>query len=99
MEATDEDGLSRGCGAQATVDYARNVLRAAWADSGCTAIVFDSERSRRGHLSHAELAEQVARVARGLREPCVGHGDRVAAPPRGVPEAIIGRFRGIPRGS
>jgi Acetyl-coenzyme A synthetase N-terminus len=47
----------------ATLNYARNALRTAWTDPGRAAIVFDSERSRRGRLTSAELAAEVARVA------------------------------------
>jgi acetoacetyl-CoA synthetase len=85
MEASDKDGLSRGYGAVlwppdvrwfrgATLNYARSALRTAGTDPGRTAIVFYSERARRGHLTYAELAEQVARVAKGLRELGVGRG-------------------------
>jgi hypothetical protein len=70
MEASDKDGLSRGYGAVLWPpdSQARNGLRTARTDSGRTAITFYSERSRRGHLTRAELAEQVARVARGRPE-------------------------------
>ncbi len=74
----------------ATLNYARNALRTAWTDPDRTAIIFDSERSRAGRLSYAELAQQVARVARGLRALGVGRGDRVAALLPNVPEAVIG---------
>jgi acetoacetyl-CoA synthetase len=74
----------------ATLNYARNALRTAWADPARTAIIFDSERSRAGRLTYAQLAEQVARVARGLRSLGVRPGDRVAALLPNVPEAIIG---------
>jgi hypothetical protein len=94
MEASDKDGLSRGYSAVFWPQADRTVrrfrgaagaaLRTAWTDSGRTAIVFYSERARRGHLTYAELAEQVARVA-ALR--------------RGMPDAVSGRFRGNPRGS
>lgn len=81
MEASDKDGLSRGYGA---------VLWPPddWADPARTAIVFDSERSRREHLGYAAHAEQVARAARDRREPGGGRGDPMAAL----------RFRGNPRG-
>src|SRR6185312_5895174 len=63
----------------ATLNYARNALRTAWTDPDRTAIIFDSERSRAGSLSYGDLAQQVARVARGLAGLGVGPGDRVAA--------------------
>src|SRR5580658_4069833 len=74
----------------ATLNYARNALRTAWTDPDRTAIIFDSERSRAGRLTYAQLAAEVARVARGLRALGVGKGDRVAALLPNVPEAIIG---------
>jgi acetoacetyl-CoA synthetase len=73
-----------------TLNYARNALRTAWTDPARTAIIFDSERSRSGRLTYAQLAGQVARVARGLRSLGVGRGDRVAALLPNVPEAVIG---------
>jgi len=73
----------------ATLNYARNALRTAWTDPDRTAIIFDSERARAGSLSYGQLAQQVARVARGLRELGVGRGDRVAALLPNVPEAIV----------
>jgi len=74
----------------ATLNYARNALRTAWTDPARTAIIFDSERSRSGRLTYAQLAGQVARVARGLRSLGVRRGDRVAALLPNVPEAVIG---------
>jgi len=74
----------------ATLNYARNALRTAWTDPDRTAIIFDSERARAGSLSYGQLAQQVARVARGLRELGVARGDRVAALLPNVPEAVIG---------
>jgi acetoacetyl-CoA synthetase len=74
----------------ATLNYARNALRAAWTDPDRTAIIFDSERGRAGSLSYGQLAQQVARVARGLRELGVGRGDRVVALLPNVPEAVVG---------
>jgi acetoacetyl-CoA synthetase len=74
----------------ATLNYARNALRTAWTDPARTAIIFDSERSRSGRLTYAQLAGEVARVARGLRSLGVRRGDRVAALLPNVPEAVIG---------
>ena len=74
----------------ATLNYARNALRTAWTDPDRTAIIFDSERSRAGSLTYAQLAAEVARVARGLRALGVRRGDRVAALLPNVPEAVIG---------
>ncbi|MGH3192660.1 MAG: acetoacetate--CoA ligase [Streptosporangiaceae bacterium] len=74
----------------ATLNYARNALRTAWTDPDRTAVIFDSERSRGGSLTYAQLAAEVARVARGLRALGVRRGDRVAALLPNVPEAVIG---------
>ena len=74
----------------ATLNYARNALRTAWTDPDRTAIIFDAERGRAGSLSYAQLAAEVARVARGLRSLGIGRGDRVAALLPNVPEAVIG---------
>ena len=63
----------------AALNYARNALRTAWTDPGRAAIIFSSERGRAGSLSYAELAAEVARVARGLRALGVRKGDRVVA--------------------
>ncbi len=74
----------------ATLNYARNALRAAWTDPDRIAVIFDSERNRGGTLSYAQLAAEVARVAQGLRRIGVRRGDRVAALLPNVPEAVIG---------
>ena len=49
------------------VRWFHGALRPAWTHPGRITIVFDSERACRGLLTCAELAEQVARVARGRR--------------------------------
>ena len=74
----------------ATLNYARNALRAAWTDPDRTAIIFDAERGGGGSLTYAQLAAEVARVAQGLRGLGVRRGDRVAALLPNVPEAVIG---------
>jgi acetoacetyl-CoA synthetase len=74
----------------ATLNYARNALRTAWTDPGRTAIIFESERHGARRYTYAELAREVARVAKGLRALGVRRGDRVAALLPNVPEAVIG---------
>jgi acetoacetyl-CoA synthetase len=74
----------------ATLNYARNALRTAWTDPKRTALIHISERAVAQRMSYAELAQEVARVARGLRALGVGRGDRVAALLPNVPEAIVG---------
>jgi acetoacetyl-CoA synthetase len=74
----------------ATLNYARNALRTAWTDPDRPAIIFSSERDRSGTLTYAQLAAEVARVARGLRGLGVRKGDRVVALLPNIPEAAIG---------
>jgi acetoacetyl-CoA synthetase len=74
----------------ATINYARNALRTAWTDPDRAAIIFSSERNRSGSLTYAQLAAEVARVARGLRALGVRAGDRVVALLPNIPEAAIG---------
>ena len=74
----------------ATLNYARNALRTAWTDPDRTAVIGISERAVVRQLTYAELAGEVARVARGLRALGVTKGDRVVALLPNVPEAVIG---------
>jgi acetoacetyl-CoA synthetase len=74
----------------ATLNYARNALRTAVSDPDRTAIIHYSERGRAGSLSYRELADEVGRVAAGLRGLGVGKGDRVVALLPNIPEAVIG---------
>jgi len=74
----------------ATLNYARNALRAAAEDPGRTAIIAQSEDGARRTLSYGELAAEVARVRGALQALGVAKGDRVAAFLPNVPEALIG---------
>ncbi|HEY6066468.1 MAG TPA: acetoacetate--CoA ligase [Thermoanaerobaculia bacterium] len=69
-----------------TVNYAEHAL----ARAGEVAIVARSQTRREDVvLTHAELADQVARAAEGLRRLGVGRGDRVVAYLPNVPETIV----------
>src|SRR5512146_503519 len=74
----------------ATLNYARNALRTAVSDPDQTAIIYSSERGGAGSLSYRELADEVGRVAAGLRALGVGKGDRVVALLPNIPEAVTG---------
>ncbi|TVZ07068.1 acetoacetate--CoA ligase [Trebonia kvetii] len=74
----------------ATLNYARNALRTAASNPDQAAIIYSSERGRDGSLSYRELADEVGRVAAGLRGLGVGKGDRVVALLPNIPEAVIG---------
>src|ERR1022692_4082099 len=74
----------------ATLNYARNALRAAAEDPGRTAVIAHGEDGEQRILSYRELAAEVARVRGALRVLGVRRGDRVAAFLPNVPEAVIG---------
>jgi acetoacetyl-CoA synthetase len=74
----------------ATLNYARNALRAAEEDPGRTAVISRGEDGEQRTLSYRELAAEVARVRGALRTLGVSKGDRVAAFLPNVPEALIG---------
>jgi acetoacetyl-CoA synthetase len=74
----------------ATLNYARNALRAAVEDPGRTAIIACGEDGAQRTLSYGELAAEVARVRDALRAVGVTRGDRVAAFLPNVPEAVVG---------
>jgi acetoacetyl-CoA synthetase len=61
------------------LNYAEHALRHAAADPSGTAVVARSQSRDEVTLTWAELGDQVARAARGLRAHGVGPGDRVAA--------------------
>src|SRR6185312_1528335 len=70
----------------ARLNFAENLLR--FRDRQ-PAIVFRNDRGMRRELSYAELHEEVARLAAGLKEAGVGVGDRVAGFLPNMPEAAI----------
>ncbi|GLY77052.1 acetoacetate--CoA ligase [Actinoallomurus iriomotensis] len=72
----------------ATINYARNALRAD-RDQDATAVIFRSETGDQRTLTYGELATQVAEVRQGLRELGVTRGDRVAAYVPNIPEALV----------
>jgi acetoacetyl-CoA synthetase len=74
----------------ASLNYARNALRAAVSDPARLAVIACDEAGNQQTLSYGELAAEVARVRAGLRALGVTKGDRVAAYLPNVPAAIIG---------
>jgi acetoacetyl-CoA synthetase len=74
----------------ATLNYARNALRAALTDPERTAVIARDEAGNQVTLSYGEFAAEVARVRSGLLALGVTAGDRVAAFLPNVPEALIG---------
>lgn len=73
----------------ATLNYARNALRAARTDPGREAIVGCDERGRSDSLSYGQLEAEVARVAAGLRALGVTKGDRVVALLPNVAQTVV----------
>ncbi len=69
------------------LNYAENLLR--YHDDR-PAMVFVGEDGYRSERRYAELYDEVARLARGLRASGVTQGDRVAAFMPNIPEAVIG---------
>ena len=70
---------------EARLNFAENLLRRR---DTSTALVFWGENRVKRRVSHAELYDQVARIAAGLRALGVKPGDRVAAYLPNTPEAI-----------
>ena len=70
----------------ARLNFAENLLR--FRDDKL-ALVARHEGGRGRTLTYAELADEVARVADGLRESGVGIGDRVAGFMPNIPETVI----------
>lgn len=72
-----------------TLNYAKNLL-APWTDrSTATAVVAHSHTRGPRTLTGAELTEQVAQCAAGMRSLGVRSGDRVAAYTPNIPETLI----------
>jgi len=71
----------------ARVNHAEHILRTGRPDA--TAIVHASESQPLAELSWADLRDQVARCAAGLRRLGVERGDRVVAYMPNVPEAVV----------
>ena len=71
---------------QARLNFAENLLR--FLDSHL-AVVFHNERGMTQRLTYRELAEQVARIAAGLKDLGVEPGDRVAGYLPNLPQALI----------
>jgi len=71
---------------EARLNFSENLLRRR---DDADAIVFRGEDRVRRRLSHRELYDQVARVARALRSSGVRAGDRVAAVLPNMPETVI----------
>ncbi len=74
----------------ATLNYARNALRAARTDPTRTAVIARGEEGEPVTLTYAQLAAEVARVRAGLAALGVRRGDRVAAFLPNVPAALVG---------
>jgi len=74
----------------ATLNYARNALRAALTDPTRIAVIARDEEGQPATLTCAELATEVARVRAGLVALGVTTGDRVAAFLPNIPAALIG---------
>jgi acetoacetyl-CoA synthetase len=73
----------------ATLNYARNALRAADTDPDRSAVVAYSERGHAASLSYRQLVSEVGRVAAGLRALGVTKGDRVVALAPNIPETVV----------
>jgi acetoacetyl-CoA synthetase len=74
----------------ATLNYARNALRAALTDPDRVAVIGAGEDRGTVTLTYGELAAEVARVRAGLAALGVRRGDRVAAFLPNIPAALIG---------
>ena len=80
------DIMDAGWFAGSQLNYAANLLRY---DGDETAIVFVGENGTRRELCHADLRNEVASIAAGLKLAGVDKGDRVAGFLPNCPEAVI----------
>jgi acetoacetyl-CoA synthetase len=71
----------------ATINYAEAMIGRVAPDR--PALLFQSERHPLREVSGADLIDQVAAAAAGLRRLGVGRGDRVAAVIPNIPEAVV----------
>ena len=72
-----------------TLNYAEHALAAATERPGDVAVIARSQTRGPSELTWAELSEQVARAAAGLRRLGVGRGDRVVAYAPNIPETLV----------
>lgn len=72
-----------------TLSYAEHALAAAAERPDEVAVVARSQTRAPSELTWGQLADQVARAARGLRALGVGPGDRVAAYAPNIPETLV----------
>ncbi len=80
----------------ARLNFAENLLR--FRDDK-TAIVFKGEGQPTKRLTYAELYDEVARLAKSMREAGIVTGDRVAAYVPNIPGAIIGMLATVSIGA
>jgi acetoacetyl-CoA synthetase len=73
----------------ASLNYARNALRAADADPGRPAVIYRSEAGHDGTLTYGDLRREAARVQQALRAAGVAKGDRVAGYLPNSPQALV----------
>ena len=71
---------------EARLNFAENLLKHR---DERTALIFAGEDGAMRHISYAELYQQVARVAEGLKAAGIGEGDRVAGYLPNLPETVI----------
>ena len=70
----------------ARLNFAENMLRIR---DDSVALVFKGEDHPTRRVTYAELYDEVARIARGLKESGVGAGDRVAGFMPNMPETVV----------